>query len=506
MQMTAGEASQDAGVGTVLVVGAGLAGIRAAGDLAAAGHDVLLTDDSPIAEALLAVLGATPPAGQRCGLCSLVIPEEEHEVASFYCMHRVATTRPNITVARTKRIAHAGGSFRVELADGSVRAAHAAIVAGTQLDDPGARERLQRLLDDVPGAAATRPEFERARTGKRGVFACGAAVGAVEVPAALTSASAAASEASRYLAALGMRRHSTPLIPRSAGVDLRSITVVQQALVLGGTVAGLRAALSLAERGVEVQVVDPGNALCAWPPLEPAGEAAAGFVATLCEAALASPLISVRLDTEVVQHAGSVGRFLTVVRKRGEPDDTLLPHGATILATHLGFAAHVGVTADAQAAPGRYDSAALAGQFGVEATQDGSLQEASRFKPVDCLKQGLYLARPSRDLAAAVQNGEAAAQRAYRYLAWPELSVQRVVASIRSEACTQCKDCLSLCPYEARTEGPDGRVVLDEDACAGCGLCAVYCTGNASEVPGPVDPETMALIEATLADARRILP
>jgi heterodisulfide reductase subunit A-like polyferredoxin len=490
----------DVDVGTVVVIGAGIAGMRAATDLADEGHRVLLTDDGPMAKEVIGILRRPVPVSDRCGLCPDVIPEEEHSVASFYCMRGAVTSSANIEIVETAGVEATERGFRVELPGAASRTAQAVIVAGTTLTDRGAADRLARILSEVPGPTSAASSFEQARTTKRPVFACGAAAGATDVPVALLSGSAAASEASHFLFSLGYGRatDSSPRPPE--GCQTRSVSVVKQALVVGATVAGMRAALSLALRGIEVQLVDQGSDLGAWPPLEPPAEPEAdAFVSALRDKVQASAMITVRLHTKPVLHAGSVGRFMTVLKKRGE-EEILLPHGATILATDLGPGESV------QGINGHYDGAALARLFSVEAAPGGALQEASRFKPSDFLKLGLFLARPSRSLARAVTNAEAAAQRAFRFLAWPELSVERVVAHVCDDNCSQCKECLSLCPYEARKETPDGRVVLDAAVCEGCGLCAAYCQSDASELPGPMDRETLALVEATLADAHRILP
>ena len=51
-------------------------------------------------------------------------------------------------------------------------------------------------------------------------------------------------------------------------------------------------------------------------------------------------------------------------------------------------------------------------------------------------------------------------------------------ASLDPGTCEDCGHCLTRCPMDALTRGPEGRVVLDADRCIGCGLCVSTCSGK----------------------------
>ena len=119
-------------------------------------------------------------------------------------------------------------------------------------------------------------------------------------------------------------------------VPVRTIPVEQRALVVGGGVAGMRAALSLAERGIEVDLVErsPGlgghsakklhYTLEGYDPVE--------VITRLRERAYENRRVNVYLDSQVVASDGSLGCFRTVIRNGSDKEETVL-HGATILAT-----------------------------------------------------------------------------------------------------------------------------------------------------------------------------
>jgi heterodisulfide reductase subunit A len=122
----------------------------------------------------------------------------------------------------------------------------------------------------------------------------------------------------------------------------------RRALVLGGGVAGMRAALDLADTGLEVFLVEREKQLGGFvrrlDRLYPNEEAAPELVERLREAVARAPLIEVMLGTEIVRAGGYVGNFTAVVRSDGgvaeeaeaageNLPETTLEIGALIVAT-----------------------------------------------------------------------------------------------------------------------------------------------------------------------------
>lgn len=59
----------------------------------------------------------------------------------------------------------------------------------------------------------------------------------------------------------------------------------------------------------------------------------------------------------------------------------------------------------------------------------------------------------------------------------------RSVAVVDAGSCKgveECGVCIARCPFDARKPTADGKIAVDEDACFGCGVCVVTCTGNAT--------------------------
>jgi len=112
------------------------------------------------------------------------------------------------------------------------------------------------------------------------------------------------------------------------------LPVTSAALVVGGGVSGLSAALSLARQGFPVHLVEKsagfgGNArrlIRTWQ-----GEDVADFVEELVRQVYAHPRIHTHLDTTVSAVEGFVGNFQTTL-STGSNQETI-PHGVAILAT-----------------------------------------------------------------------------------------------------------------------------------------------------------------------------
>jgi heterodisulfide reductase subunit A2 len=113
-----------------------------------------------------------------------------------------------------------------------------------------------------------------------------------------------------------------------------SVAVDKKALVIGGGVAGMTAALSLANQGFPTTIVEKSSELGGsarevsktWQ-----GKSVREFLTDLGQKVATHPDIEVLLDAEVLGATGFVGNFKTEVATNGQA--RTIEHGATILAT-----------------------------------------------------------------------------------------------------------------------------------------------------------------------------
>ena len=173
------------------------------------------------------------------------------------------------------------------------------------------------------------PTLEKVRSARDGVFLAGSFVGLADIGDAVTSGSAAAGEASRLMQSLG-RAHAGHGVERSR---LRPLT--QRVMVIGGGLAGMRAALSLAERGIGVDLVQqgrelPGETTTLGFPGRPSVDRS--VLEGLAQRVAAHEGIALHLGCRVVRSRGSVGAFESTLRD-DEGGERGISHGATLVAT-----------------------------------------------------------------------------------------------------------------------------------------------------------------------------
>lgn len=129
---------------------------------------------------------------------------------------------------------------------------------------------------------------------------------------------------------MALARVRRPGVPRQP-----SLPVEPRALVIGAGIAGLSAALTLADHGYAVEVIEkaeePGGNL-RWLSSTLEGEDPREVLRDVQERVEKHPHAALFLNTEVVRSRGSVGCFETVVRDR-EGQERTVAHAVTILAT-----------------------------------------------------------------------------------------------------------------------------------------------------------------------------
>ncbi|MGZ8625242.1 MAG: CoB--CoM heterodisulfide reductase iron-sulfur subunit A family protein [Actinomycetota bacterium] len=134
-------------------------------------------------------------------------------------------------------------------------------------------------------------------------------------------------------------------------LDEIRVDAVHRALVVGGGVAGLRAALDLARWGMEVVLVERSNELGGHvrrlESTYPTGEPGRALVERLTAAVAKEPLVAIRRSTEVTAVSGFVGDFHVTLRSvdagsNGHERTEEMEVGAIVMAT--GFRDHVPAT------------------------------------------------------------------------------------------------------------------------------------------------------------------
>ncbi len=139
----------------------------------------------------------------------------------------------------------------------------------------------------------------------------------------------------------------------------------------------------------------------------------------------------------------------------------------------------------------------------------GFFQEVHpKLRPVETMTAGVLLAGAAqgpKDIPDTVAQASAAASKALEILASPIYSREPTVATVNTAACSGCLDCARVCPYGAiesreipARAGTPPRVVahVNEAMCEGCGICTSTCRSRAIDVAGFDDEQLFAQISA----------
>ena len=119
-------------------------------------------------------------------------------------------------------------------------------------------------------------------------------------------------------------------------LPMPSVPVIPAALIVGGGVAGMASALTLAKQGFKAHIVEEkerlgGHALKlnkTWK-----GESVTEFIASLIDEVKQHGNIEVHLNSKVKSTSGYIGNFKTTVSANGDESAVEIDHGVTILAT-----------------------------------------------------------------------------------------------------------------------------------------------------------------------------
>jgi heterodisulfide reductase subunit A len=193
------------------------------------------------------------------------------------------------------------------------------------------------------------------------------------------------------------------------------------------------------------------------------------------------------------------GKGSEIYRKDGrlivEAEDTLLgtPREIAVDMVVLG----TGLTA-------REDTERVAQVFGVSQSADGFFMEAHpKLRPVSTHVEGIFVAgccQGPKDIPDTVAQAEGAAAEVLALASLGEMEVEATTATIDPEICSGCKLCIEVCPYSAIEYLENkGIAVVNEALCKGCGSCTAVCPSKAARQKHFTQDQVLAEVEGLVA-------
>jgi heterodisulfide reductase subunit A len=151
----------------------------------------------------------------------------------------------------------------------------------------------------------------------------------------------------------------------------------------------------------------------------------------------------------------------------------------------------------------------LSSTLRIPADKYGFFQELHpKLRPVETLTAGIFLAgsaQAPKDIPDAVCQASAAASKTLELLSQPVLQREPTTAHIDATNCMGCFECLEVCAYGAIEQNEikdrDGRVMrvvahVNPAICEGCGVCTVTCRNGNIDLAGCTDEQIFAQLAA----------
>lgn len=139
----------------------------------------------------------------------------------------------------------------------------------------------------------------------------------------------------------------------------------------------------------------------------------------------------------------------------------------------------------------------------VSTDEYGFFSEAHpKLRPVESLTAGVFLAGAAqfpKDIPETVAQASGAAAKVLGLFAQREMVQEPTIAFVDEELCAGCGLCVAACPYEARVMHPWKPVATVRTAlCQGCGACVVACPNKASSMHNLATEQLLAMMEPVL--------
>lgn len=150
----------------------------------------------------------------------------------------------------------------------------------------------------------------------------------------------------------------------------------------------------------------------------------------------------------------------------------------------------------------RVDSKHISEKFKIPIGTDKFFNEIHpKLKPVETVIRGVFIGgscQGPKNVTESVQSSLSAAAKINAMLKSGTISLDPIIARVDNTLCTWCGKCAEVCEYDAVKEVEfEGKQValVNKSVCTGCGICAPICPYNAIEIAQYTDLEIESMID-----------
>jgi len=147
------------------------------------------------------------------------------------------------------------------------------------------------------------------------------------------------------------------------------------------------------------------------------------------------------------------------------------------------------------------DAKKLARLLKVATDEHGFFKEAHpKLRPVEAVTRGIFFTgccQSPKDIPSSVAQASAAASKVIAMFSHDKLEKEPIVA-VFGDACTGCRTCFYICPFNAIQLDSKGKAYNIEALCEGCGVCVAACPVGNIRLPNFDDEQIKKMVEVIL--------
>jgi len=148
----------------------------------------------------------------------------------------------------------------------------------------------------------------------------------------------------------------------------------------------------------------------------------------------------------------------------------------------------------------RADTDKLARVFLLGCSRDGFfLERHPKLDPVGTMLDGIFAVgccQSPKDISDTVSQATGAAARAIELISKGRVEMEAATSAVDTEICSGCGYCEAICAYSAIEVDPKKRLaVVNEALCKGCGACTVNCPSKALQLKNFGPKQLMDMID-----------
>ncbi len=125
-----------------------------------------------------------------------------------------------------------------------------------------------------------------------------------------------------------------------------------------------------------------------------------------------------------------------------------------------------------------------------------------KLRPVETVIDGITISgacQGPKNITESVNSALSAAAKSFSFVNKGELALEPIIAEIDRQLCTWCGECEKACPFDAIKKEKSGEkeiAVINNSVCKGCGMCLPVCPVNAIDLIAFSDNEIESMIDA----------